>query len=59
MRAKRRITMKGRDSEVGYDLVSLPLYMVGQIDRFLQASEAIVISVVARMVMIGPFSDES
>lgn len=35
MLAKSRLSMKGQDVEFDYDLVSLPLYMVGQIDRFL------------------------
>ncbi len=35
MRAKHRVTMKGQNVVVDYDLISLPLYMIGQIDRFL------------------------
>jgi hypothetical protein len=35
MRSKSRLTMKGQDVGLDYDLVSLPLYMVGQIDRIL------------------------
>ncbi|MBT5815037.1 MAG: hypothetical protein HOI15_11935 [Opitutales bacterium] len=34
MRSKSRLSMKGQDVELDYDLASLPLYMVGQIDRF-------------------------